>query len=183
MSTLNSILILLTAFLAAFGEAAFGGVRYLLGAQVDLLPALIVYASLSAGLGTLTLTAVLGGLFFDSLSANPFGASVLPLFVPGFLIYSQRELIMRDQLFAQFVLGFGASAAAPLLTILLLLSGGHAPMLSWVSIWQWIVMGLGGGVAAPIFFKLFGFLDRSFNYRRATETSFRPDREIRRGRK
>jgi rod shape-determining protein MreD len=183
MSTLNSILILLTVFLAAFGEAAFGGIRYLLGAQIDLLPALVVYASLSAGLPTLTLTAMLGGLFFDALSANPLGVSVLPLFVPGFLIYSQRELILRDQLFAQFILGLSASAVAPLLTILLLLTGGHTPTLGWFSIWQWVVMSVGGGVMTPLLFHLFGFFDRTFNYRRTTETSFRPDREIRRGRK
>ena len=34
------------AFLAVFWEAAFRGVRHLLGAQVDLLPPLMVYAGL-----------------------------------------------------------------------------------------------------------------------------------------
>ena len=52
-------------------------------------------------------------MLFDSLSANPLGVSVLPLFLVGFLIYRQRELILRDQPFAQFVLGLGASAAVP----------------------------------------------------------------------
>src|SRR5262249_26963958 len=89
MPALNSILILLAAFLAVFGEAAFNGLRHLLGAQIDLLPALVVYASLSANLLTLTLLCVLGGLFFDSLSANHLGVTVLPLFVVGILIYSQ----------------------------------------------------------------------------------------------
>jgi rod shape-determining protein MreD len=183
MNPLNSILILLAAFLAAFWEAAFGGFRYLLGAQIDLLPAIMVYASLSAGLTTMTLTAVLGGLFFDTLSANPLGISVLPLFLPAFIIYSQRELIMRDQMFAQFVLGLIASAVTPVIAILLLLTGGHMPSLGWISIWQWIVMSVGGGVAVPVLFQLFDLFDRTLSYRRATETSFRPDREIRRGRK
>ena len=96
---------LLVAFLAVFCESAFDGFRNLLGAQIDLLPALVVYAALSAGLPTVTLVAVLGGLFFDSLSANPLGITVMPLFVVGFLINMQRELILRDQLFAQTVLG------------------------------------------------------------------------------
>src|SRR6185369_15134808 len=92
MTRLNSILVLLAAFLAVFWEAAFQGIRYLLGAQIDLLPALVVYASLRTGLITMSLVAVLGGLFFDSLSANPLGVTVLPLFVSGLAIFSQREL-------------------------------------------------------------------------------------------
>jgi rod shape-determining protein MreD len=183
MSTLNSILILLVAFLAVFCESAFNGFRYLLGAQIDLLPAIVVYAALSAGLPTITLVSVLGGLFFDSLSANPLGISVIPLFLVGFAINTQRDLILRDQLFAQTVLGLSASAFVPATVLLLLLTGGHAPALSWVSVWQWLVMTVGGAIATPALFLLFGWFDRSFTYRSATEMSFRPDREIRRSRR
>jgi len=183
MSTLNSILILLVAFLAVFCESAFGGIRSLLGAQIDVLPALVVYAALSAGMPTITLVAVLGGLFFDSLSANPLGISILPLFLVGFAIYTQRELILRDQLFAQSVLGLSASAFVPAATLLLLLTGGHGPTLSWVTLWQWFVMSAGGMMATPLLFLLFDWFDRAFSYRNATETSFRPDREIRRSRR
>jgi hypothetical protein len=38
-------------------------------------------------------------------------------------------------------------------------------------------------VATPALFQLFALVDRVLSYRRASETSFRPDREIRRGRK
>lgn len=183
MNTLNSIFILLVAFIAVFCEAAFDGFRNLFGAQVDLLPALMVYSALSAGLTVTTLVAVLGGLFFDSLSANPLGVSILPLFLVGFAIYTQRDLILRDQLFAQAVLGLSASAFVPAATLLLLLTGGHGPSLSWFSLWQWIVMSVGGMVATPVLFLLFDWLDRAFTYRRANEMTFRPDREIRRGRK
>jgi rod shape-determining protein MreD len=182
MTALNSILVLLATFLAVFWEAAFNGIRHLLGAQVDLLPALVIYASLRAGLATLTLVAVLGGLLFDTLSANPLGISVLPLFVCGFALFRKRDLVLRDQPFAQFSLGLGASAAVPLLTVLLLLTTRHAPLLGWGSLWQWIVMALGGAVATPVTFQFFDMFDRALNYRRATETSFRSDREIRRGR-
>ena len=183
MGTLNSILILLVAFLAVFCEAAFNGLRGLLGAQIDLLPALMVYAALSAGLTTVTMLAVLGGLFFDSLSANPLGITVIPLFVVGFLINMQRDLILRDQFFAQWILGLSASAFVPAVTLLFLLTGGHGPVLSWFSVWQWIVMTLGGAIATPVLFLLFGWFDRTFTYRSATEMSFRPDREIRRSRR
>jgi rod shape-determining protein MreD len=183
MTALNSILILLTAFLAVFWEAAFSGLRRLLGAQIDLLPPLMVYASLSAGLPTVTLLACAGGLWFDSLSANPLGVSVLPLFIIGWAIYLQRDLIMRDAAFAQFVLGLGASAAAPLLTLLLLLSSGNKPLLGWGSLWQLIVLSVGGAVATPILFEIFSWFHRAFGYRAVSQPSFRPDREIRRGRK
>ena len=183
MSTLNSILILLVAFLAVFCESAFNGIRNLIGAQIDLLPALMVYAALSAGLPTVTMTAVAGGLFFDSLSANPLGITVVPLFIVGFLINMQRELILRDQMFAQTILGLSASAFVPAAVLLLLLTGGHMPALSWFSLWQWIVMTVGGAVATPALFLLFGWFDQTFTYRSATEMSFRPDREIRRSRR
>jgi cell shape-determining protein MreD len=182
MSPLNSILVLLAAFLAVFWGAAFNGVRHVLGAQIDLLPALMVYASLCTNLWTVVGLAVLGGLGFDALSANPLGITVLPLFVIGFGIYVKRGLILRDQAFAQFVLGLGASAAMPALTVLLLLTSGQQPLLGWGSLWQWIVMSLGGAVATPISFQLFGAIDRALSYRGVRQSTFRPDREIRRGR-
>jgi rod shape-determining protein MreD len=183
MTALNSILILVAVFLAVFWEAAFTGIRHLLGAPIDLLPALMVYASLSSGLATVSGAAVLGGLLFDTLSANPLGTTVLPLFAVGIVIYRQRELILRHQPLAQFVLGLLASAAVPPLTLVLLLTLGHTPLLGWGLLWQWLVMTLGGAVATPVLFQLFDLSDRALNYRRTTEGSFRPDREIRRGRK
>jgi hypothetical protein len=38
-------------------------------------------------LPTVALLAVLGGMWFDTLSANPLGVSILPLAVIGFPIY------------------------------------------------------------------------------------------------
>lgn len=182
MTTFRTILILVAAFLAVFWEAAFPGTSRWLKVQVDLLPALMVYAGLCLGLTTIALLAVCGGLCFDSLSANPLGTGILPLFVVGMAIYWRRELILRDQPYAQFVLGLGASAATPMLTVLLLLTAGHQPLLGWGSLWQWFVMSVGGAVATPIFFLIFAWCERALGYRRATEISFRPDREIRRGR-
>lgn len=182
MTWLNTILVLLGAFLAVFWEAAFGGVRHILGAQIDLLPGLMVYASLCGNFSTVCLLALGGGLWFDSLSWNPLGISVLPLFVVGLALHSNRGLILRDQTFAQFVLGLAASATAPVLTLGLLLTAGHAPLLGWGTLWQLIVMSVGGALATPIWFALFDGLQRALVHRRLSELSFRPDREIRRGR-
>lgn len=181
MKTVNTILVLVAAFVAVFLEAAVG-TRGLLGAQLDLLPVIIVYASLYAGLGGMTLVAVLGGLAFDSLSANRLGVSMLPLFLIGFVIHRKQELILRDQLYAQFILGLAACGTAPLLTLLLLYTTGATPAIGWGSLWQWLVMTLGGGLLTPVCFRLFGRLNRTFFYQPEMVTSFRPDRQIRRGR-
>jgi cell shape-determining protein MreD len=182
MNWLHTMLVLGAAFLAIFWEAAFGGVRNLLGAQIDLLPPLMVYASLCIGMGTVTLLAVLGGLWFDALSANPLGVSVLPLLAIGLAIHVSRELILRDQTFAQLVLGLAASLAVPVLTLLLLLTMGRTPLLGWGTLWQLLVLTAGGAIATPICFELFGWLQRTLIHRSTAETSFRPDRQIRRGR-
>ena len=182
MNWTTPILILLAAFVAVFVESAFGGLRHLLGAQIDLLPMLMVYASLRSNLVTVVLLAVLGGLWFDTLSANPLGITILPLFLAGFLIYLRRGLILREESYAQIVLGLGASAAVPMLTLLLLLSTRQTPLLGWGSLWQWLVMTVGGGLLTPACFCLFDGLNRALSYSPNIGTSFRADREIKRGR-
>jgi hypothetical protein len=183
MNALQTILILAAAFLAVFAEAVFPLFRNLFGAQIDLLPALMIYAALNVNVAGVSLLAICGGLWFDSLSANPPGISILPLFAAGFPVYLWRDLILRELPFAQFVLGAMASAIVPALTVLLLLSGGQQPLLGWGSLWQWLVMTAGGAVATPLVFSLLNSCNHALGYQPRTETSFRPDREILRGRK
>lgn len=90
--------------------------------------------------------------------------------------------MLREQLYAQVVLGLVASALAPLLSVLILLTLGKSPLLGWGSLWQWVVMAVSGAVATPGLFFLFGWFNHALGYQRVTETSFRADREIRRGR-
>jgi len=181
MNFLNSILIFAAAFVAVFAESLFTMPRHWFGAQIDLLPALMIYAALKADVVVLSLLAVLGGLWFDSLSANPPGISILPLFAVGFPVWLRRDLILRELPFAQCILGAVASAGAPALTILLLLTAGSVPLLGWGSLWQWLVMTAGGAVATPAIFSLFEWCFHTLGYQPRTETSFRPDREILRG--
>lgn len=181
MSLLNTILILAAAFLTVFAEAAFPLFHRWFGAQVDLLPALMLCAALNTEIVTVSLLAVLGGLWFDALSANPPGVTILPLFAVGFVICVQRDLILRVP-FAQFVLGAMVSAVVPGLTVLLLLTAGQNPLLGWGSLWQWLVMTAGGAAAAPLLFQWFDWCQRTLGYQPQTETAFRPDREIRRDR-
>jgi rod shape-determining protein MreD len=182
MIVLPNILILLAALLCVFLQGAWSGLRSVLGAQVDFLPALMVYTALTAGPGMVLTLAVVGGLLFDTLSVNPLGASVLPLILIGVLLQSRRDLLLREQIYAQFVLGAIASAAAPVVTILILLTLEQSPLLGWGSLWQWLVMSVGGGVATPVLFWMFDRLNHALGYPPIVETSFRADREIRRGR-
>jgi hypothetical protein len=183
MNRLQTALVLIAAFLAVFLEAVFWLPHRLLGAQIDLLPALMIYTALNADLLTLSLLTVLGGLWFDSLSANPLGVTILPLAVVGFPIWWQRDLILRELPFAQLVLGATASAVVPALTVLLLLSLGREPLLGWGSLWQWLVLTVGGALATPAWFALFDWCQQVLGYPPLRETTFRPDREILRDKK
>ena len=182
MSWLNIIVILIVAWLIIFFQSVFTGFRDLVGAQFDLLPALMVYTSLTAGMPGVIALAWVGGLGFDTLSANPLGVSVLPLFVIGWTIHCKRELILREELYAQHIFGLVASLLAPFSTVLLLFVAGENPLIGWGSLWQWVVMAAAGTAATPLFFRLFDRIYGSLNYPQFSETSFRPDREIKRGR-
>ncbi|HXG48443.1 MAG TPA: hypothetical protein VNO52_12515 [Methylomirabilota bacterium] len=182
MSAFNTITILTVAFLVVFLQSSADWLRAWIGVQPDLLPSLMVYAGLSSGLPTLMALALAGGLLADSLSANPPGVTILPLFLTGLAIERYRSLILRDQLYAQLVLGLAASAGVPLLTLLLLLNTEPKPLLSWFSLWQWGIMATLGASVTPLWFSLFDRLNTALNYRRVEDATFRPDREIKRGR-
>ena len=183
MNWLNPIIILLAAFLVVFLESAFSGYSTLLLTKVDLLPMLMVYTALTHGLFSVIALAFAGGLWFDSLSANPLGVSVLPLLLIGFIIHHNRGFLLRENTHAQFFFGLFASAAAPVMTLLLVLAMGESPLIGWGSLWQWVSMTLIGGILTPVCFQFFDRVQRALNYQPVNEsTSFHPDREIKRGR-
>ena len=174
--------LLLAAILAVFGEASIELPRNLLGAQIDLLPPLMVYTSLTRGPLEISLLALIGGLCFDSLSANPLGATMLPLFLAGFITYQCRGLLLRTNTHAQFVLGASASAGVPIATVLIISALGDRPLIAFGSLWQLVVMAVGGGVLTPPCFWLFDWINSILNYQAVNQSSFRADREIKRGR-
>lgn len=182
MNWLLTVVILATAYLVVFLEASCFWLPRLLGAQVDLLPALVVYAALTAELPALILLAFLSGLWFDCLSVNPAGVSILPLLVVGMVIQQNKFVLLRDELFAQTVLGLGASALAPVLSAVVLLSLGQEPILGMASIWQWLIMTLVGGASTPILFKVLDAFRRAITYQPTKLAGFREDREIKRSR-
>lgn len=182
MNWLNTSAILAAAFVAVFFESYYRGFRLLLGAQIDLLPALMAYTALSGGLSTVVLLAICGGCFFDALSANPLGTTIVPLFVAGASIHYHRGLILREQWVARYATAFAACAVVPVLSAVLLLSMGHEPLIGYWSLWQWVVMAVGGAATAPIWFIVLDRLRHALSYPARSEPGFRPDRDIKRRR-
>jgi hypothetical protein len=182
MNWLNVILLYLVAFLGVFLQSAFDLFRAWTGAQFDLLPALMIYVGLTAGWISICGMAVAGGLWFDALSFNPLGASILPLFAVGFLVHYYRDLIQRELMYARLMLGFGAGLFVPLGTLLLCKSAGADPLVGWGFLWQLVINACTSAVLVPLLFRLFGSLQRALNYQVLPEPGFRADREIKRGR-
>ena len=182
MNSINLIGLLVLTYLVLFVEGLPGGVRDLIGVQIDLLPSIMVYAGMSSSVATVALLAFVGGIGFDGLSANPLGISILPLFAVGFFVQQQRELILSNQDYAQFVVGLAASALVPLFTLLSLFGIGEQPLIGWGSLLQWLLLALAGGLFTPFWFRLFGRLRKAFIYPTVAESSFNPDRQIDRGR-
>lgn len=182
MSALNPIIILLAAFLAVYFQSSIDFFRNIFGVQLNLLPALMVYTSLTMGIFSVALLSIIGGLLFDSLSANPLGVSVFPLFLIGFAIHRFHGLLLREQIHAQFAFGAGASLLTPLLTLLFLFNGEGNPLFGWGTLWQLFVMSLCGGLLTPVCFLILDRASKALNYQPIAQTSFRADRQIKRNR-
>lgn len=182
MRAIHPVLLLLATYLAVYLECRVTFLRDLIGVQIDVLPAIVVYASFTSNLATVALLAFCGGLWYDSLSLNPAGVTVFPLLITGIVLIWFRDLILRDQPYARQVLGFGASVAVPALSLLLMLSLGAQPLLGFNTLWTLFVMGAAGAIITPVVFVAFDRLRVLFEFQPLDAPSFRDDREIKRGR-
>lgn len=182
MNRTRLALLLLLAYLAVFLQAAWQAPRLWLGTPLSLLPPLMVYAALRLDLTALTLLALCGGVALDALSANPLGASPLPLFLVGWLIWSRRDSLVQEQDYARLLLGALASLLTSVFTLVLVLSTGAEPDLGRHTFWPWLA-GTGlGAVCTPLLFRLLDLLERWFAHPPLATGAYRQDREIKRGR-
>lgn len=182
MNWLRTIILVAFAFFGVFAAAWLEWPRRWLGAQFDPLPALIVFAALTTNVPTLGVLAVSGGLFHDSLSGNPLGLSVLPLFSTGCVLHMTQELVLRDLPYAQVVLGIMATAAIVTLKLLVLLTLGETPLLGWGSFWQLLIVCAWSAILTPAVFRVLAAVTGLFSYPVTAQSGFRTDREIKRGR-
>ena len=78
-SSLVFFIFLACGYFAIFLQARIEFVRDLTGAQIDVLPGMIVYAGLSFRRAFAIAASLILGLLFDSISANSLGASAFSL--------------------------------------------------------------------------------------------------------
>jgi len=154
-----ALTILLTALVAIFFESAFELPRQLTGAQIDPLPALMIATALRAPVFAITSLAIMGSLWQNSLSSDPLGISMLPLFLFGIVVHLNETKVSSHHPGQRFALGAIAGAVVPALTLGLLLLTGHQPLVGWYSIWQWAVGIVGSGLFALVFFPWLEWLD------------------------
>ena len=159
MKAFFTFTILLTALIAIFLQAACELPRNLFGAQIDPLPALMLATALRAPVSSITALAILGPLWQSSLSSDPLGINILPLFALGLLVHFGHNRLAHHASGPRFALGAIAGAGLPVLTLTLLLFAGHQPMFGWYSLWQWVVGVLGSGLLALLFIPLLEWLD------------------------
>lgn len=176
------LVFLITGYAVIFAQARFTAFRDFFGAQLDLLPGMIVFAAMAFRLQTVMLCALVLGLLFDSFSVNALGTTVVTLGVIGFAASRYRELLLSEHFTTHWVLGLVASGAAPFISYLVVRLSGLNPLIGATSAWQWAIMTAGGGLITPVWFTVFNRLDDALRYKEIPESTFRPDRQIARGR-
>lgn len=179
---LNILALVLAAYLCVFFQGRVDWIRNLTGAQVDFLPGLVVVAAMLFGVPSALAVSLVGGILFDSISSNPLGSSTFALAVVAAVVHYNKDLLLRDQMYPQFILGAGASAAAPVICYVVVAGRGAQPLIGWPSLWSWFVMAAVGGLMTPVWFRIFRLWEKFFHYQEVPESSFRADREIERGR-
>ena len=182
MNRIPLLLLFLGAWLAVFGQTQFATVVSWTGTPVNLLPALVIYTALSHSIGIVTGFSILAGLALDSVSANPLGVSILPLFLCGFATHARQHIILRDQAYARFWLGLGAGLAVSLLTRLLLSLGQRSPLGDVFGTGTALSAGV-NAIACPLIFLGFDRFREVFEYKPMSESSFRQDRQLKRSRR
>lgn len=176
------LVFMITGYVIIFAQARFTFFRDFFGAQPDLLPGMIVFAAMAFRLETVMMCALVFGVLFDSFSVNALGTSVVTLGAIGFAASHYRELLLSEHFTTHWVLGLIASGLAPFMTYAVLKLSGMSPLIGGGSAWHWAIMTAGGGLVTPLWFKVFNRLDDALRYKEIPESTFRPDRQIARGR-
>jgi hypothetical protein len=161
MKTFLTFTILLTALIVIFFETACQIPRNFTGAQIDPLPALMIVTALRAPILSITALAIMGSLWQSSLSSDPLGICMLPLFMLGMLVRLNSKSIAHHHIGSQFALGAIAGALVPTLSLCLLLLSGHQPMIELYSLWQLAVGIIGNGLFALGFFPWLQWLNHT----------------------
>lgn len=178
---LNPLVVAGVIYLMVFAQAHWSGMFFWAGTRLDLIPCFIVYAASKWSIPSVTALSIWAGICFDSLSSNPLGTTIVPLFLIGFVLCRNQENLLYSSWPAQAVLGVIACGAVPLLSLVELEILGAHPLTGWMTVWQIIFMAIAGGLLTPLIFGGLEYLQRALSYESSGETPFRSDREIKRG--
>ena len=148
--------------------------------QIDLLPVFAAYAALHGRIGVMAGVAVLGGCWFDLLSANPLGISMMSLFLTAYMLHGMHEVLLKGQMAAQFFVCVLAGALNPVIAGVILWVMGTGPMLGWGVIWQVLINAVCCGLAGPVLFLILNQLDQSLSYAPVAKPWNRPVVEVKR---
>jgi len=157
------LLLLLGAYFLTFMQSYWHGPRLWLGFQPDLTPALLVFVGMTMGAGYVSSLALAAGLWLDSLSANPFGISIFPLFFVGWVVFCIREKIMIREFMAQIYLGVIASLFVFLFQLILLGMLSVSPMIGWEMAFWSLLNAFFCGLSVPLFSCLHKVFRRWFS--------------------
>jgi cell shape-determining protein MreD len=182
MTWLSPTLLFLVTWLAVFFQTGMLPLRVLIGAPPSILPAIVVYAAFTHSLAVVSFLTIVAALWADSLSGSRLGSGVAPLFVVGFLLHTRQHLLLREQRYAQFWLGFASGVAVPVAHAGILLLGSSEPAVGWFTLRQLLGLGLLNGLACPAIFLLFDGLRGTFEYQLAGPGPYTANREMKRGR-
>ena len=185
MNRFSYIVVLCIIFIGIFLATVINTPREWLGAQFEITPLIVAYVALRGSAGEAAFAAAFGGLFLDSLSMNPLGISILPLFLIAVVLQSSKEIMVVNSTYTQFIVGLCAGAASPVLTMfMMLLVDGPEPMLGWVTLWHLTRLSLPCGLLSPILFKTMDRLDGMLtypSYPQISESMVSGNRQIKRG--
>jgi len=161
MKAFLTLTILLVALITTHVASAWRLPVQVLGTQLDPLPPLMLVVALRAPITTIAILAIFGSLAQSTLSSNPLGLSLLPLYALGFTVHINSPNLSHHHTCSRFALGAIAGALIPLMSLALLLLTNKEPLIGWFSLWQWSAGILSSGLMAVIFYPLIEWLDKS----------------------
>jgi len=148
--------------------------------QIDVLPVFAAYAALHGRVGVMAGVAALGGGWFDLLSANPLGTSLLSLFLTSYLLHGMHEVLLKGQMAAQFFVCVLAGVLNPVISGLALWVMSADPMLGWGTLWQVLINAICCGLAGPVLFLILNQLDQNLSHTPTAKPWNRPVVEVKR---
>lgn len=178
----QTVYLLLIGYISVALNITFGAwLRNAVGIQIDLIPLVVVYMALTLEVSTVVLICGVLGILFDSLSANPAGVSSISFALAGLTIYAYRHLVLRKLWQIQYLSGLLSSVIIPLFSYLLLKTVGEEPVMTFKMVINILISGFINAFLTPFIFGIIDWIENTFNYKQVKMSSFRPDREIKRG--